>query len=78
MRVTSLLFSLITLAVLAALSGLPRSFAEELPWLVSPVPAVTAVPAAPAMPDWLRAHAGSGEGQIAPMVLQRARALYQK
>jgi hypothetical protein len=26
--------------------------------------------------DWLRAHVGEGEGQIAPVVLQRARALY--
>ena len=80
MRVTSLLSSLITLAVLAALSGLPRSFAEELPWLVSPVPApaVPAAPAAPTMPAWLQAHAGEGDGKIAPVVLQRARALYQK
>ena len=46
-----------------ALSGLPRSFAAELPW---------------AVPDWLQAHVGEGEGQIAPVVLQRARALYQK
>jgi hypothetical protein len=27
-------------------------------------------------PPWLRAHIGDGEGQIAPVVLQRARALY--
>ena len=46
-----------------ALSGLPRSFAAELPW---------------AVPNWLQAHVGEGEGQIAPVVLQRARALYQK
>src|SRR5689334_11503964 len=46
-----------------ALSGWPRSFAAELPWLV---------------PDWLQAHVGEGEGQIAPVVLQRARALYLK
>ena len=47
--------------IVVALSGLPRSFAAEQP---SDVPA------------WLRAHVGDGEGQIAQMVLQRARALY--
>lgn len=30
------------------------------------------------IPSWLQAHVGTGEGQIAPVVLQRARALYQK
>lgn len=29
-----------------------------------------------AVPAWLKAHVGTGEGQIAPVVLQRARALY--
>lgn len=28
------------------------------------------------IPTWLKAHVGDGEGQIAPLVLQRARALY--
>jgi hypothetical protein len=28
------------------------------------------------VPAWLRAHVGEGEGQIAQVVLQRARALY--
>jgi hypothetical protein len=42
------------------LSGWPRSSAAELPWLV---------------PHWLQAYVGEGEGQIAPVVLQRARAL---
>ena len=51
----------LVIVVLIALSGLPRSFAAEQP---SDVPA------------WLRAHVGEGEGQIAPVVLQRARALY--
>ena len=46
-----------------ALSASPRSFAEQRP---SPVPA------------WLRAHVGQGDGQIAPVVLQRARALYRQ
>nr|WP_253799338.1 murein L,D-transpeptidase catalytic domain family protein [Rhodovulum sp. P5] len=30
------------------------------------------------IPTWLRAHVGTGEGQIAPVVLHRARALYQQ
>ena len=46
-----------------ALSGLPRSFAAERPWVV---------------PDWLQVHVGEGDGQIAPVVLQRGRALYLK
>jgi hypothetical protein len=47
--------------VIVALSGSPRSFAAEQP---------TDVPA------WLSAHVGEDEGQIAQVVLQRARALY--
>ena len=30
------------------------------------------------IPSWLQAHVGLGEGQIAPVVLQRARELYLK
>lgn len=30
------------------------------------------------IPAWLQAHVGTDEGQIAPVVLERARALYQK
>ncbi len=30
------------------------------------------------VPAWLQAHVGEGEGQIAPVVLERARALYQR
>jgi hypothetical protein len=30
------------------------------------------------VPAWLAAHVGEGEGQIAPVVLERARALYQR
>ena len=30
------------------------------------------------VPTWLEAHVGGGEGQIAPVVLERARALYQR
>lgn len=51
------------LIVVVALSASPRSFAVEQS---------TDVPA------WLQAHVGEGEGQIAPVVLQRARALYLK
>ena len=32
----------------------------------------------PGIPAWLEAHVGEGEGQIAPVVLERARALYQR
>ena len=32
----------------------------------------------PDIPRWLQAHVGTGDGKIAPVVLQRARALYQK
>jgi hypothetical protein len=47
--------------VVGALSASPRSFAAKQ---LSDVP------------PWLRAHVGNGNGQIAPVVLQRARALY--
>ncbi len=47
--------------IVIALSVSPPSFAAEQP---SDIPA------------WLRAHIGEGEGQIAQVVLQRARALY--
>ena len=32
----------------------------------------------PGVPAWLESHVGEGEGQIAPVVLERARALYQR
>ena len=51
----------LVIAGMIALSGLPRSSAAEQ---ASDVPA------------WLQAHVGEGDGQIAPVVLQRARALY--
>jgi hypothetical protein len=51
------------LIILIALWGFPRSFAAE--------------PASD-VPAWLKAHVGEGDGQIAPLVLQRARALYQQ
>ncbi|MGB2931876.1 MAG: hypothetical protein WBB88_05910 [Methyloceanibacter sp.] len=61
MRVLSLLLTAVSLVVVAALPGSLRSFAADQP---SGVPA------------WLRAHVGDGDGQISPVVLQRARALY--
>ena len=51
----------VTIVGLVAVSGLPRSFAAELPWV---------------LPPWLKAHVGDGDGQISEVVLQRARALY--
>jgi hypothetical protein len=56
-----LLFLSFAILSLIALSGLPRCFAAEPPADV---------------PAWLRAHIGDSESQIAPVVLQRARALY--
>src|SRR4029453_5446428 len=56
-----LLVSIVSLNVIVAVSGSPRSFAVEQP---------------SGGPAWLRAHVGEGEGQIAQVVLQRARALY--
>jgi hypothetical protein len=56
-----LLLNVVSLIIIVALSGSPQSFAVEQP---SDIPA------------WLRAHVGEGEGQIAPVVLQRGRALY--
>ena len=61
MRVNSLLLTVVSLIVIAALSGLPRAFAAEPP---------------PDIPAWLQAHVGDGNGQITQVVLQRARALY--
>ena len=54
MRLRSLLLAIVASATLTmiggALSGWPRSVAAELPWLDA---------------DWLQAHVGEGEGQIA-------------
>ena len=79
MRVSYLLPAIVSLALFAALLGVPRAFAEELPWLLSPVPpapAVSAAPSAPGMPAWLQAHVGDGDGKISGLVLQRARGFY--
>ena len=65
MQLRSLLLAIVTMVGLivavVAVSGWPRSFAAEQ---------------ASEVPAWLRAHVGDGDGQIAPVVLQRARALY--
>ena len=53
----------IVVMIIIALSGSPRSFAAAQATDISP---------------WLQAHVGTGEGQIAPVLLQRARALYLK
>ena len=63
MQLRSLLIAIAGIILIVALSGAPRSFAVEQP---------------PDVPAWLRAHVGDGDGQIAPVVLQRARALYIK
>ncbi len=54
-----------------------------LPWLgLGALIALTSAnvtdAAPPAVPAWLAAHVGEGDGQIAPVVLERARALYQR
>jgi len=56
-----LLPSIVTLGMVIVLLGLPRSYAAGQPSDV---------------PGWLSAHVGEGGGQIAQVVLQRARALY--
>jgi hypothetical protein len=64
LQLRSLLLAIVGIvSLIIALSGAPRSFAVEQP---------------PDIPAWLRTHVGEGEGQIAPVVLQRARALYLK
>jgi len=81
LRVSSLFPAIVSLALFAALLSVPRAFAEELPWLLSPVPpapAVSAAPSAPGMPAWLQAHVGDGDGKISGLVLQRARGFYQQ
>jgi len=58
----SLVLGIVTVASLACVvAGLPRSFAATQP---------------SAVPAWLKAHVGDGDGQISAVVLQRARALY--
>lgn len=52
---------LLVIAVAAGALALPRPLAAQQPAEI---------------PAWLKAHAGTGDGQIAPVILQRARALY--
>lgn len=52
---------IVSLVIIVALPGAQRSLAAEQ---------------ALDVPAWLRAHVGYGDGQIAPVVLERARALY--
>jgi L,D-transpeptidase catalytic domain len=63
LQLRSLLLAIVNLIIVIALSAASRSFAVEQP---------------PDVPAWLRAHIGEGDGQIAPVVLQRARVLYLK
>jgi hypothetical protein len=46
--------------------------------IASTAPRATAAEQSVDVPAWLGAHVGEGDGQIAPVVLQRARALYRQ
>jgi len=65
MRLRSVVLAIVSIfglfMLVMALPASPRSFAAERP---SPIPA------------WLKAHIGFGDGQIARVVLERARTLY--
>ena len=61
MRLKLLLPILAIVGLGTVIVGAPRSFAADQP---------------PPIPAWLKAHVGDGDGQISPVVLQRARALY--
>ena len=80
--ISSLLVCLALGAASLGLTGLAasnRAVAQDLPWRGSLLPAVPAPPAprtAHGLPAWLHTHMGNGEGQISPVVLRRARALY--
>ena len=45
--------------------------------VAAPLPAAAAQQSSK-IPAWLQKHVGTSEGQIAPIVLQRARALYER
>ena len=62
MQLRSLLLHIVVM-IMIALSDSPQSFAAAQ---ISD------------LPPWLQAHVGTGEGEIAPVVLQRARALYRQ
>ncbi|TIS81310.1 MAG: hypothetical protein E5X00_10865, partial [Mesorhizobium sp.] len=63
MRLISVPLGAAVLFVLAALTASVGSFAALRPSNI---------------PDWLQRHVGDNEGQISQVVLERARALYQK
>jgi hypothetical protein len=46
--------------------------------VIALVSAAPSLAGAPGVPAWLEAHVGESEGQIAPVVLERARALHQR
>lgn len=52
----------------------PKSL--RFPLIAALLTAASTLHAAPDVPGWLQKHVGYGEGQIAPIVLERARALY--
>lgn len=64
MRSASFLRHLSRLLTVAAVASLP--------------PGTVAAARATEIPAWLAAHVGEGDGQIAPVVLERARALYRQ
>ena len=65
MRLRSVLLNIVNIfshfIIVVAISAASRSFAAERPSVI---------------PAWLRTHVGEDEGQIAQVVLQRARAFY--
>lgn len=55
------------------------TFASFVALLAAPgAPQAVAAPQSLDVPAWLKAHVGHGNGQISPVVLQRARALYRE
>lgn len=58
--------------------GLRFPFSIGLGLLIALAGAPSLAAGRPGVPAWLEAHVGEGEGQIAPVVLERARALYQR
>jgi len=56
----------------------PHALAALFGLALAALPPATGSAQAQDIPSWLRPHVGTGDGQIAPVVLTRARALYQK
>lgn len=59
------------------LRTLPPVLAAAMAAVLSAASLASAAETAAGIPAWLQDHVGTGEGQIAPVVLQRARALHQ-